>query len=225
MIDALLTTVELLAITTVIGFALALLLALGRLSRVRALAWPAGGIVSVLRGTPLLAQIFLIYYGLAQFAAIRHSVLWPVLRHAWPCAVLALSINMGAYTSEVLRAALLAVPRGEREAGAALGLSRTQAWRLIVLPRAIRIGWPALTNEVLVQLKATSLVSTITVLDLTGKARRLAAASFSPVPLIEAGAIYAMLALGIGGVSQWLERRARASVSGAAGSNQAGRGR
>ncbi len=212
MIDALVTTVELLAVTTVIGIGLALLLAVARLSGLRALAWPAGGIVAALRGTPLLAQIFLVYYGLAQFAAVRHSVLWPVLRHAWPCAVIALSINMGAYTSEVLRAAFLAVPRGEREGAAALGLSRPQAWRLVVLPRAVRIGWPALTNEVLVQLKATSLVSTITVLDLTGKARRLAAASFSPVPLIEAGAIYAALALLIGGCSQWLERRMRTSA-------------
>lgn len=209
MIEALGTTLELLAVTTLIGLVLALGLAILRLSGRRALAWPALTVVSLLRGTPLLAQIFLIYYGLAQFAAVRHSVLWPVLRHAWPCAVIALSVNMGAYTSEVFRAALLAVPRGEREAAAALGLTRAKAWRLIVLPRALRIGLPALTNEVLVQLKATSLVSTITVLDLTGKARRLAAASFSPVPLIEAGAIYAVLALLIGGAAQLLERRLR----------------
>ncbi len=212
MLDALGTTLELLAVTTLIGIALALGLALLRLSGVRVLAWPALAVVSVMRGTPLLAQIFLIYYGLAQFAAVRHSVFWPVLRHAWPCAVIALSLNMGAYTSEVFRAALLAVPRGEREAAASLGLTRAQAWRLVVLPRAVRIGLPALTNEVLVQLKATSLVSTITVLDLTGKARRLAAASFSPVPLIEAGVIYAVLALLIGGAAQLLERRLRSSV-------------
>ena len=211
MIDALATTLELLALTTAIGLVLALALALLRLSGVRVLAWPALAIVSVMRGTPLLAQIYLLYYGLAQFASVRHSVLWPVLRHAWPCAVISLSVNMGAYTSEVLRAALLAVPRGEREAAASLGLTRAQAFRRVVLPRAARIGLPALTNEILVQLKATSLVSTITVLDLTGKARRLSAASFSPVPLIEAGAIYAALALLIGGASQLLERRSRSS--------------
>ncbi len=210
MIDALGTTLELLAVTTLIGLVLALGLALLRLSGLRVLAWPALAAVSLMRGTPLLAQIFLIYYGLAQFAAVRHSVFWPVLRHAWPCAVIALSVNMGAYTSEVFRASLLAVPRGEREAAASLGLTRPQAFRLVVLPRAVRIGLPALTNEVLVQLKATSLVSTITVLDLTGKARRLAAESFSPVPLIEAGAIYAVLALIIGGAAQLLERRLRA---------------
>ena len=208
-IEALGTTLELLVVTTLIGLALALGLAGLRLSGVRVLAWPALAVVSLLRGTPLLAQIFLIYYGLAQFAAVRHSVFWPVLRHAWPCAVIALSVNMGAYTSEVLRAALLAVPRGEREAASSLGLTRAQSFRLVVLPRAVRIGLPALTNEVLVQLKATSLVSTITVLDLTGKARRLAAASFSPAPLLEAGAIYAVLALLIGGAAQLLERRFR----------------
>ena len=206
MIAALDTTLELLGVTSLLGLALALGLALLRLSGARALAWPATAAVSVLRGTPLLAQIFIVYYGLAQFVAVRQSVFWPVLRHAWPCAVLALSVNMGAYASEVLRAALLAVPRGEREAAAALGLGRAASFRRVVLPRAVRLGLPALTNEVLVQLKATALVSTITVLDLTGKARRLAAASFSPAPLIEAGAIYAVLALLIGGAAQLLER-------------------
>lgn len=207
LLDGLAVTLELLAVTGAIGLVLALLLAMLRLSGRRVLAWPALAYVSVFRGTPLLAQIFLVYYGLAQFSAVRHSMFWPVLRHAWPCAIIALSLNMGAYASEVIRAALLGVPRGEREAAAALGLSRAQAFRTVVLPRAFRLGLPALTNELLVQLKATALASTVTVLDLTGAARRLSAASFSPLPLIEAGAIYAALALLIGAASQLLERR------------------
>lgn len=210
LLDGLAVTLELLAITAVAGLTLGLLLALARMSGIRVLAWPVLGLVSVLRGTPLLAQIFLIYYGLAQFPAVRHSVLWPVLRHAWPCAILAFSLNMSAYASEVIRAALGAVPRGEREAAAALGLTGAQAFRAVVLPRAFRLGLPALTNEVLVQLKATALASTITVLDLTGAARRLSAASFSPMPLLAAGAIYAVLALMIGGATHLLERRRNA---------------
>jgi His/Glu/Gln/Arg/opine family amino acid ABC transporter permease subunit len=204
--DGLVVTLELLAVSSACGFAIAALVAAGRLSGRRLFAWPALAYASVLRGTPLLVQIYLVYYGLAQFAAVRHSALWPVLRHAWPCALIAFSANMGAYSSEVMRAAILAVPAGEREAAAALGLSRWQVLRAVTLPRAFRIGLPALVNEVLIQLKATSLASTVTVLDLTGVARRLAAASFTTTPLVEAGLIYAALALAIGGAAHALER-------------------
>ncbi len=204
--DGLVVTLELLAVSSVFGLTIALLVAAARLSGARVLAWPAIAYASVLRGTPLLVQIYLIYYGLAQFASVRHSVLWPVLRHAWPCALIAFSVNMGAYASEVVRAAILAVPAGEREAASALGLSRWQVARAVTWPRALRIGLPALVNEVLVQLKATSLASTVTVLDLTGVARRLSAASFTTTPLVEAGLIYAALALLIGGAAHVLER-------------------
>ena len=149
--------------------------------------------MSAFRGTPLLVQIFLIYYGLPQFALVRHSALWPLLRHAWPCAVIAFSLNMGAYSSEVIRAAIGAVPHGEREAAVSLGLSRVQAMRLVVRPRAARLGLPALANEILIQLKATSLASTVTIMDLTGAARRLSSATFTATPLVEAGLIYAGL--------------------------------
>ena len=194
----LLVTGELLGLTTALGFALALLLALARRSGLGLLAWPAGAFVAIIRGTPLLVQIFLVYYGLPQFGLVRHSALWPLLRHAWPCAVLALSLNMGAYSSEVIRAALDAVPRGEREAAASLGLRRRQILSAVVLPRALRLGLPALANEVLVQLKATALVSTITLVDLTGAARRQSAASFTATPLLEAGLLYAALAAILG---------------------------
>ena len=203
----LLVTLELLAISAAVGIAIACLVALARLSGNRALSWPALAYAQAFRGTPLLVQIFLIYYGLAQFPFVRHSVLWPILRHAWPCALIAFSLNMGAYTSEVVRAAILAVPNGEREAATALGLTRAQTFRAVVGPRAFRIGLPALVNEVLIQLKATALASTVTVLDLTGVARRLADASFTATPLLEAGLIYAALALLIGGLAHLLERR------------------
>ncbi len=204
--NGLLVTLELLAMSAGAGLAIACLVALCRLSGSRALAWPALAYANALRGTPLLVQIYLIYYGLAQFAAVRHSLLWPILRHAWPCALLAFSLNMGAYASEVVRASILAVPPGERQAAASLGLTRAQTFRDIVAPRALRLGLPALVNEVLIQLKATSLASTVTVLDLTGVARRLSAASFTTTPLLEAGVLYAVLALMIGGAAHGLER-------------------
>ena len=213
--DGLLVTMELLAISGAAGLAIAFVVAGGRLSGSRVFSIPALIYAAALRGTPLLVQIYLIYYGLAQFAAVRHSVLWPLLRHAWPCALIAFSLNMGAYASEVVRAAVLAVPSGEREAAAALGLTRWQTLRAVVLPRAFRIGLPAIVNEVLIQLKATSLASTVTVLDLTGVARRLSAATFSTAPLAEAGALYAALALLIGGAAHLLERRL--ALTGSAG--------
>ena len=223
--NGLIVTLELLAISATVVLAIACLVAGGRLSGRRALRLPALVYASGLRGTPLLVQIYLIYYGLAQFAVIRHSPFWPVLRHAWPCALIAFSLNMGAYASEVVRAAVLAVPAGEREAAASLGLTRGQTLRDVVLPRALRIGLPALVNEVLIQLKATSLASTVTVLDLTGVARRLSAATFSTTPLMEAGLIYAALALLIGGAAHVLERRlALPGRVGRVGSNRAGRG-
>ena len=207
LLDGLMVTLELLAVSAGAGLAIACLIALGRLSGRRLLAWPALAYASALRGTPLLVQIYLIYYGLAQFQAVRHSLLWPILRHAWPCALIAFSLNMGAYASEIVRASILAVPNGEREAAASLGLTRAQTFRAVVMPRALRIGLPAIVNEILIQLKATSLASTVTVLDLTGVARRLSAASFTATPLVEAGVIYAALALLIGAAAHLLERR------------------
>ena len=207
----LVVTLQLLAWSTAFGLALGLALAFLRLSGRAALVWPAAGFVAAFRGTPLLVQIFLIYYGLPQFGLVRHSALWPVLRHAWPCAVIAFSLNMGAYSSEVIRAAIDAVPHGEREAAASLGLSRVQAFRLVVLPRAARLGLPALANEILVQLKATSLASTVTIMDLTGAARRLSSATFTATPLVEAGLIYAGLTGLFSLAVFWFERRQSAA--------------
>ncbi len=204
--DGLIVTLQLLAISTAAGLAIACVVAFGRLSRARLLRWPATVYAGALRGTPLLVQIYIVYYGLAQFAVIRHSPFWPILRHAWPCALIAFSLNMGAYASEVVRGAIQAVPAGEREAAVALGLRRFQTFRLVVMPRALRLGLPALVNEVLVQVKATSLASTVTILDLTGVARRMTAASFTTTPLVEAGIIYAALALLIGLGAHLLER-------------------
>lgn len=186
-------SVQILVISSVCGTALAVPLALARISRLTPLRGLALVWSGFFRGTPLLVQLFLLYYGLAQFGWIRNSGLWPLIRDAYPCAVLTFTLNMSAYVAEVVRGGIAAVPRGEREAAEALGLRPFQIYRLVVLPRAFRLMLPALSNEVVLQLKATSLASTVTVLDLTGIARRFESNSYSTEPLFVAGAIYIAL--------------------------------
>ncbi|MBP2300293.1 ABC transporter permease [Azospirillum picis] len=179
-----------LALGAVVAFAVALL----RLSGNRVAEWLSAAYVFVFRGTPLLVQIFLIYYGLGQFTLIRDSFLWPFLREPYWCAILALTLNTGAYTSEVLRGAILSVPLGQVEAARACGMSRPLAFRRIVLPVAIRQMLPAYGNEVILMVKATSLASTITLMEVTGIARRMIAQTFAVFELfIVAGAIYLVL--------------------------------
>jgi polar amino acid transport system permease protein len=191
-------TIQLLLLSSAIAFLLAVPLALMRVSRSAALRRPAWLYVYLFRGTPVLTQLFLIYYGLSQFDAVRQSPLWPVLRDPGPCALIALSLNMAAYVAEVLRGGIEGVPPGEKEAGLAAGLSPFQLYRLVILPRAVRIALPALSNEMVVQMKSTALVSTITLLDLTGVARRIEARTYSIDALFVAGIAYVILTWTIG---------------------------
>jgi His/Glu/Gln/Arg/opine family amino acid ABC transporter permease subunit len=173
-------TLQLTVISSLIGLLLAVPLALARLSRFAAIRWPATVYVVVFRGTPLLAQIFLIYYGSGQFRPALDSLgLWGAFRQPWFCAILALSLNTAAYSAEILRGAIKALPMGMIEAGRALGLSRPLIFFLITAPGAVRLAWPAYTNEVVYQLQATSLVSIITLMDLTGVARVIASRHFA----------------------------------------------
>ena len=145
----------------------------------------------VFRGTPLLVQIFLIYYGLGQFEAIRDSFLWTFFREPFWCAILALTLNTGAYTSEIIRGGIQSVPWGQVEAARACGMSRLLLFRRIVLPIALRQALPAYGNEVILMVKSSSLASTITLLEVTGIARGIIAKTFAPVEIfIVAGAIY-----------------------------------
>lgn len=173
-----------------VAFATALL----RLSGNRVAETMTAAYVFVFRGTPLLVQIFLIYYGLGQFEAVRDSFLWPMLREPMWCAILALTLNTGAYTSEILRGAILSVPLGQVEAARACGMSRVLAFRRIVLPVAIRQMLPAYGNEMILMVKASSLASTITMLEITGLARKIISQSFAVFEIfILAGAIYLLL--------------------------------
>ncbi|WP_372397801.1 ABC transporter permease [Azospirillum sp. HJ39] len=194
MLGGLSLTLQLIVGSLALGALVAFAVALLRLSGNRVVETLATAYVFVFRGTPLLVQIFLVYYGLGQFEFIRDSILWPILREPYWCAILALTLNTGAYTSEVLRGAILSVPQGQVEAARACGMSRALAFRRIVLPVAIRQMLPAYGNEVILMVKATSLASTITLMEVTGIARRMIAQTFAVFELfIVAGAIYLVL--------------------------------
>ena len=149
-------TLQLLVLSTIFGFIIAVILLLMRISGKWYLAWPAFLYTYVFRGTPILVQIFVIYYGLPQFEFIRESIFWPILREPFGCALLALSLNDGAYVAEILRGGVLGVGKGLHEAGSALGLSKRQRFIYITAPIAIRLSIPAYSNDQISQLKATT---------------------------------------------------------------------
>jgi octopine/nopaline transport system permease protein len=187
-------TLALVSGSLAIGIFLAVPTALASLSAYRPLRGAASLYVTCFRGTPLLVQIFLIYYGLGQFAAVRDSILWPVLREPWWCALLALSLNTGAYTGEIVRGGLLSVPAGQIEAARAAGMSGLLLYRRIVGPIALRQALPAYSNEVVSMIKATALASTVTIMEVTGIARRFISETFKPVEIfLVAGAVYLAL--------------------------------
>jgi arginine/ornithine transport system permease protein len=130
------------------------------------------GYVYLFRGTPMLVQLYLLYYGAAQFSLIRYSFLWPVLRDAWWCAFITFVTCSAAYQTEILRGAIEAVPRGEIEAATALGLTRFTTLHRIVLPSALRRVLPAYSNEVIFTLHGTAIASTVTIIDILGAARQ-----------------------------------------------------
>ena len=192
-------TVQLTALSVLIGLVCAVPVALARLSRNPLLSWPAYAYMFYFRGTPLLVQIFLIYYGSGQFVAeLRSLGLWQFFREPYFCAVLTLTLNTAAYTAEILRGAIQAVPFGEVEAGRAYGMSRSLILRRIVLPKAFRLALPAYSNEVIFLFQATSLVSIITIMDLTGVGRVIIAESFRTFEVwIFVGLCYLVMSYGI----------------------------
>lgn len=162
-----------------------------RMSRIPVLSQAAYLYVYVIRGTPLLAQIFLIYFGLGQLEVIRESIAWPLLRDEVWCAVIALAMNSGAYSSEAIRGGIQSIPHGQIEAALAYGMSRRTRLVRIVLPQALRQLLPAYGNECISIVKASALASTITVMEVTGIARNLASNTYAPIEtFLAAGIIY-----------------------------------
>lgn len=202
-------TVSLAAVSVAIGFCLGLGLALLRRSDRSLLAGFARYYSIVVRGTPLLVQIFLIYYGLGQVKFVHDTpALWWVVSEGSRCAVLALALNTAAYTSEILRGGLLSVPPGLIEAAKACGMSAVMRFRRIELPLAIRQALPAYGNELVLMVKGTSLASTITVLEITGYAKRLMSQTFAIFEVFAiAGLIYLALNLALVGVVRLVEHR------------------
>ena len=181
-------TLELTTLALIFGFALALPMAFARFERVPVIDPAIRGFVYVFRGSPLLVQAFLLYYGLSQFPAIRDSwfwvppdfvrgtpveAVWPSLRDAWWCALIAFTLNSAAYQSEILRGALAATPRGEREAATALGMSPWLAARRILIPGALRRALPQLGNEAVFMLHGSAIASVITLQDILGVGRMI----------------------------------------------------
>ncbi|WP_245516200.1 ABC transporter permease [Ancylobacter aquaticus] len=184
-------TLAMLASTSILGFFLAVPLGLAQVTGPWWLCVPARGFCTVIRGTPLLLQLWLLYFGLGslfpQFPEIRQSFLWPYLREAWPYGVAALTFSFAAYEGEVMRGAFAGVPRGELEAARAYGMSRWKLFWRIWLPRAVHRALPTLNGEMVLQLKATPLVATITVIDVyavVSKVRQVTFLTYEPLLLL-----------------------------------------
>ncbi|MCF8481204.1 MAG: ABC transporter permease [Rhodospirillum sp.] len=203
------TTMALVALSVSIGFFLAVPTALLRVSHNPAVRVLPYAYIFFFRGTPLLIQIALVYYGLSTLEWIRGSeFLWPILREPFWCAIIALSLNTGAYSGEILRGAIQAIPRGEVEAARAHGMHGWLIVRRILLPRAFQIGLPAYGNEIILMVKGSALTSTITLLDITGVARNLYARYYTPMEaFVTAGVIYLVLVFLLTRLLRWVEGR------------------
>jgi len=205
-------TVLLLAISVVAGFAIAIGLAFAQVSGGPLVRYFARGYCTFFRGTPLLIQLWLLYYGvgslLPMIPGIRQSLFWPMLREGFFFAAVSFTLNYAAYEAEVLRGALLAVPKGELEAGRAFGMSRFTLTRRIWLPRAIRIALPTIGGEIVMQLKATPLAFTVTVMDLYAVASKVRQDTLLVYePLIVVTVFYLILTATIARVFRQLEAK------------------
>ncbi len=162
----------------------------------------------VFRGTPLLVQIFIIYFGLGQIESLRSSFLWVILKEPYWCAIIAFALNTGAYTSEILRSAFQTIKPGIIEAGKSLGISNKIIFYKVQIPIAIRQSLPAYGNEIILMLKGTSLASTVTLMDLTGVAKYIISTTFKPIEVfIVAGGIYLFMTFIIHNVIKFLEKK------------------
>ncbi len=187
-------TILLLLISLPIGFVLALLFALGRVSKIALLSRTIASYIFVIRGTPLLVQIYLIYFGLGSVKFIRESFLWYALKEPFWCGVIALTINTVAYGAEIFRGGIQSIEKSQVEAGLSLGFGKFLLLRKIILPIAIRKVLPSYGNELILMVKATSLVSLTTYMEMTGIARKIMAKTFAPVEaFIAAGILYLFL--------------------------------
>jgi octopine/nopaline transport system permease protein len=201
-------TIELTLLSLFFGIFVGAFFALLRTSKNKILYYISYYYSYIFRGTPLLVQIFIIYFGLAQIDFIRESFLWIFLKEPYACAILAFTLNTGAYTSEIFRSAFETINKGILEAAKGLGINKIQIFLKIKLPIAIKQSLPAYGNEMVLMLKGTSLASTVTLLDLTGVAKHIISTTFRPVEVfILAGSIYLLMTFLIHNLIKILEKK------------------
>ena len=208
LINATLVTLKLLSLSLVFGLILGLFFAILRLNKNIFLNKFSYFYSYIFRGTPLLVQIFIIYFGLGQIEFLRSSFIWIILKEPYWCTIIAFSLNTGAYTSEILRSAFETIDKSFLEAGESLGISKKIIFYKIQIPIAIRQSLPAYGNEIILMLKGTSLASTVTLMDLTGVAKYIISTTFKPIEVfIVAGGIYLFMTFIIHNIIKFLEKK------------------
>lgn len=201
-------TLEVVLISTFLGFGLAIIVALMRISDNKFYSVPAYSFIYVIRGTPLLLQLYFVYYGISQFSFVRESILWPILREPFWCGIITLTMSTGAYSAEILRGGIQSVSQGYIESGKALGLGRVSLFFRIVMPITIRQALPAYGNELILMVKASSLISIVTLMEITGIARTIISKTYAPVEIfLVAGSIYLFINFVITRLVKYAENR------------------
>ena len=208
LINATFVTLKLLSASLLIGIFLGLFFAILRINKNVFVNQFAYGYSYIFRGTPLLVQIFIIYFGLGNNEWLRTTFLWSILKEPYWCAIIAFALNTGAYTSEIFRSAFQTIKPGVIEAGKSLGISNSMIFYKIQIPIAIRQSLPAYGNEIILMLKGTSLASTVTLMDITGVAQKIISTTFRPLEVfIIAGSIYLFMTFLIHNLIKYLEKK------------------
>jgi len=208
LLSAAVITLKLLSASLIIGLFIGFLFAVLRLSKNPLVNKFAYGYSYLFRGTPLLVQIFIIYYGLGQIEWLRSTFLWVILKEPYWCAIIAFALNTGAYTSEILRSAFQTIKPGIIEAGKSLGISSKIILYKIQIPVAIRQSLPAYGNEIILMMKGTSLASTVTLMDITGVAKHIVSTTYKPLEVfLLAGGIYLFMTFIIHNLIKYLEKK------------------
>ena len=208
LLSAAVITLKLLSVSLLIGLFIGLIFAILRLSKNSIINRFAYAYSYVFRGTPLLVQIFIIYYGLGQIEYFRSTFLWVIFKEPYWCAIIAFALNTGAYTSEILRSAFQTIKPGIIEAGRSLGISNKIIFYKIQIPVAIRQSLPAYGNEIILMMKGTSLASTVTLMDITGVAKHIVSTTYKPLEIfITAGGIYLFMTFLIHNLIKYLEKK------------------
>ena len=208
LLNAAVITLKLLSASLIIGLFIGFLFAVLRLNKNLFINKFAYGYSYLFRGTPLLVQIFIIYYGFGQIEWLRSTFLWVILKEPYWCAIIAFALNTGAYTSEILRSAFQTIKPGIIEAGKSLGISSKIILYKIQIPVAIRQSLPAYGNEIILMMKGTSLASTVTLMDITGVAKHIVSTTYKPLEVfLLAGGIYLFMTFIIHNLIKYLEKK------------------